>query len=197
MITGKKIGITGHCSGIGKAVYDSLAENNQVVGFSRNNDYDLTNKEKYKQAMSVLNDCDIVINNAYDSTYRFLQTDILNDWLDKNIFDPSKCIVTLGSMSKYVNKGQLFNRYASSKVLIDDTLNRAKLSGHKCGLILVSPNWVDTALFDMFKKTNPSEVTNLTALSSQELAAQINVLLDLFYTQNINVYIYEIKKMKY
>lgn len=197
MITGKKIGITGHCSGIGAAVWNSLQADNQLIGFSRNNDYDLTDKNKYAEALEILKDCDIVINNAYDTHYRFLQTDILNDWLDKNIYDPEKCIVTLGSMSKYVNKSQLFNRYASSKVLIDDTLNRAKLSGHKCGLILVSPNWVDTALFQTYKNANPSEVVNLVALTSEEVADQIYMLLDFFYNKNINIYIHEIKKMRY
>jgi short-subunit dehydrogenase len=197
MIINKRIAITGHNTGIGKAMYDLLSKDNTVIGFSRHNGYDLSNKEKYQEAISIIKDCDITINNAYSYDYRFLQTDILNDFLDQNTYDDSKLILTLGSMSKYIVRPvTAYNRYASSKVLIDDTVNRAKLSGHTCGLIVVSPNWVDTNMFDLFKQRNPQEAVSVNPLSPEELAEQMVMLIEMFYDKNINIYSYEAKRMK-
>jgi NADP-dependent 3-hydroxy acid dehydrogenase YdfG len=196
MIKDKKIGITGHSSGIGQAIYDYFSPFNEVLGFSRSNGYDLTDPVKYKEVVSILENCDIVINNAYNTNCRFLQTDILNHFIDKNLYDSSKCIVTIGSMSKYVNRNINFNRYASSKVLIEDTLNRIKSSsGHKCGLILISPNWVLTQMADAYKKTNQEDFSKIQGLTTEEIAEQTAWLIDLFYYKNINIYVHEIKKL--
>lgn len=197
MISNKRVGITGHCTGIGKAMHDYLSRSNEVVGFARSNGCDLTDPVKYKEAIAQLKDCDIVINNAYAHNNRYLQTEILNDFLDQNMYDETKLILTLGSMSKYVNRPIVaFNKYASSKVLIDDSVNRAKVSGHRCGLIVVSPNWVDTNMFALFKDKNPTETVTVSPLSPEELAEQMCMLIDLFYEKHINVYSYEVKRMK-
>ena len=196
MIKDKKIGITGHSSGIGQAIWDYLSPHNEMLGFSRSNGYDLTDSIKYKEAVDMLETCDIVINNAYNINYRFLQTDILNHFIDKNLYDSSKCIVTIGSMSKYVNRNINFNRYASSKVLIEDTLDRIKSSsGHKCGLILISPNWVLTQMAESYKKTNPEDFSKIQGLDPEEIAEQTAWIIDLFYSKNINIYVHEIKKL--
>jgi len=196
MIINKRIAITGHCSGIGKAVYDLLVANNEVLGFSRTNDFDLSNKEKYKQFIETMKTCDIVFNNAYSPEYRFLQTDIINEFVDHALHDESKLIVTMGSMSKYVSKPiPAYTRYASSKILIDDTVNRLKDSGHKCGLIVVSPGWVKTPMYDSFKDKNPNQVSP-NPLSAEEMAEQIVMLMEMFYEKNINVYSYEVRRMR-
>lgn len=197
MLENKKIAITGHMTGIGAAAYSVLGKNNQVTGFARSNGNDLTDKKIYKNFLEQLPDFDIVINNAYSYDYRYLQTDILNDFLDVNIHDNNKAIVTMGSMSKYISNPVMnYNRYASSKVLIDNTVDRAKSSGHQCGLMVVSPNWVATPMLDRYKEKHPQQFTSITALSSTEVANQIELLLDMFYNNGVNVYSFEMKRMR-
>jgi len=72
MISNKKIGITGHSSGIGRALNTALQDSNEIFGFSYNTGHDLTIKENYNYAVSVLKTCDIVINNAYSGVYMYL-----------------------------------------------------------------------------------------------------------------------------
>lgn len=195
MISGKRIAITGHCSGIGKAVADILSVKNEVIGFSRTNDFDLSDKQKYNKFIEIVKTCDIVFNNAYSPENRFLQTEVINDFIDHAFMDSSKLIVTMGSMSKYVSKPiPTYTRYASSKILIDDTINRLKDSGHKCGLVVVSPGWVKTPMYDSFKEKNPSQVS-ANPLSSEEMAEQIVILINMFYENHINVYSYELRRM--
>lgn len=197
MLQNKKIAITGHMTGIGAALYSVLGKNNQVTGFARSNDKDLTDKDIYKDFVNQLPEFDIVINNAYSYDYRYLQTDILNDFLDANIHDGSRAIVTMGSMSKYVNSQVMnYSRYASSKVLIDNTVDRAKTSGHQCGLMVVSPNWVATPMLDRYKEKHPQHFASITALSAIEVADQIELLLDMFYNKGVNVYSFEMKRMR-
>ena len=57
-----KIAITGHTNGIGKACYDLLSQEHQVIGFSRSSDYDINDPESI---FSSAKDSDVFINNAY------------------------------------------------------------------------------------------------------------------------------------
>lgn len=88
-----KIAITGHTTGLGKNIYDSLKINYNVVGMSRSNGYNVTNTH---QIIDNILDCDIFINNTY---YKQSQTHLLeslfNVWkdLDKTIINlNSSCV---------------------------------------------------------------------------------------------------------
>lgn len=198
MIENKIIGITGHTTGIGAALTSLLNINNKIYGFSRSNGFDLTEKTTLKQVCQELDDCDIVINNAYSYDYKYLQTDILNDFIDKHIDCQQKLIVNIGSMAQYSSctPQTRVNRYANSKVLLSDTIDRLKTSGHKCGVMLINPNWVDTPMLDNWKTRNPSRAQNILAMSPISLAEQIVHLINLYYQHNINVYCYEVKLMR-
>ena len=59
-----KIAITGHTSGIGKALYDIYSEENEVLGFSRSNAYDIKYDISIEKIVQGSLDCDVFINNA-------------------------------------------------------------------------------------------------------------------------------------
>ena len=67
-----KVAITGHSSGIGKAVYDRVYP--CVIGFSRSNGYDITDAASRKRMIQESITCDIFINNAHNG---FSQIDML------------------------------------------------------------------------------------------------------------------------
>jgi len=197
MISNKKIGITGHSRGIGKALYDALEKNNDVCGFSKTTGCNLLIKEQYDSAIEILKTCDIIINNAYNGDHRYLQTDLFYDFIDNSINDENKLIINIGSMSKYIVKPiQKYNRYASSKVLLDDAIDRVKILGHKCGIINVAPNWVRTQIYEHFKEKVYTGQPMGPVMEPNELAEQIINLIDLYYNKGINVYYYETKKIR-
>lgn len=195
MITNKKIAITGESSGIGKACYDFFNNDNIVHGFSIDGTgHDLTKKEDYDYAIEFIKTCDIFINNAYTKDYRMLQVDMLNDLFDVWQHDQSKSIVTVGSQAQYIQKtDRIYNRYSTSKLIIEDTVDKLKILHHKCGIITVSPFWVNTPMYHKFLHDNPNYVAK-SLLEPFEVAKHIGYLLELFYFQNINVYCSEIRK---
>ena len=70
-----KIALTGHTSGIGKALYDILSQEHEVVCFSRSNGYDIKYDITIEKIVQGSLDCDVFINNAY---YSLAQVYILN-----------------------------------------------------------------------------------------------------------------------
>ena len=102
-----KIAITGHTAGIGLATLSLLkSQGHDVVGFSRHNGWDFTNKETRKGFIEELDEgnFDCFINNAYPYKHYqnmegFLQVELLNQaWLlwEKN---ETKKIIIVGSNS--------------------------------------------------------------------------------------------------
>jgi NAD(P)-dependent dehydrogenase (short-subunit alcohol dehydrogenase family) len=192
----KKVIVTGHGTGIGKAIFDLLSNDNNVVGYCLSNGLDLTIPTVYDQFLAEMSSADIVINNAFSSNDKYLQTKVLNDFMDMHSQSSSKAILSLGSMSMYQTRSStLFNRYASAKALLNDTLNRIISSPHKCGVMTVSPNWVRTPMYESYKQSNPTEVS-LCPLEPEEIAKQVHRLLKLFFIEGINVYRCEIKRMQ-
>ena len=81
-----KIGITGHTSGIGKAIFEMYPD---IIGWSRTNGYDINEPDK------IIKECknlDVVINNAHDG---FAQISFL--YKLSNNFDGK--IINIGSVS--------------------------------------------------------------------------------------------------
>lgn len=86
-----KYAITGHTSGIGKAVFESC---NNVIGFSRSQGYDILSPQDRKRIISQSQDCDVFINNAHNGfgqTYMLL--DLFHSWKNTD-----KTIVNVGSV---------------------------------------------------------------------------------------------------
>ena len=145
-----KIAITGHCDGIGKAIYDKLADKgHELIGFDiADESGDILNGRE--EILEKSKDCDVFINNAFHMTGA--QTDMFNDiyelWKNER-----KQIINICSASKHYpsifNSGLHFNYIAKKKVLwknivskFKDTLNKeVQLRIHT-----VSPGLVATAM---------------------------------------------------
>ena len=87
-----KISITGHSKGIGKACFDLLSKEHNVVGFSRSNGFNI---KEPKKIITASIGCDVFINNAYDNFY---QVDLIYDLWDLWKSSDTQ-IVCLGSVS--------------------------------------------------------------------------------------------------
>ena len=80
-----KIGITGHTSGLGKSLFDSLSANNQVEGFSRSNGFDIKNPFQRASIIEAVKEFDVFINLVHNYYH---QSDMLfelhKSWQGKN-----------------------------------------------------------------------------------------------------------------
>jgi|688.fasta_scaffold104633_3 NAD(P)-dependent dehydrogenase (short-subunit alcohol dehydrogenase family) len=138
-----KIGITGHSRGLGLALANKLSANNQIIGFSRSNGYNIAHvHEIIKDAL----DCDMFINNAYNNYY---QSDLLlylfRLWQD----NPNKSIVNIGStVTTYprieTEIDHLPWAYRDHKIALERLFRHLVKQTHKCHMLLVAPGAIDT-----------------------------------------------------
>ena len=62
-----KVVVTGHTSGIGKAIFDFFKDQgHDCVGFSRRTGHDISKEEDRLAIAEQSKDCDIFVNNAYN-----------------------------------------------------------------------------------------------------------------------------------
>ena len=142
-----KIAITGHTSGIGKYLFDELSKDNEVIGYSRTNMFDISDMDmRMKLFMDVMEqNPDVFINNAYSSANVHAQTEVFkgiyNAWERKS----DKTIINVGT--KGVLDTESERPYITSKTILRD-LHLEKLTkvGRKCRLIHVSPSYTDTPM---------------------------------------------------
>lgn len=89
----KKIIITGHTSGIGKAIYDKFTEIScrEIVGMSRSNGYDID--KDFDKIVAEAKGCELFINNAYRDGQQLKLLEALKDDVDM--------MVVMGSVSRF------------------------------------------------------------------------------------------------
>ena len=87
-----KYAITGHTSGIGKAISESVVN---FIGFSKSTGYDINNRTDRERIINncATNEVDVFINNAHDE---FGQTYMLLDFFHA-FKDTNKTIINVGS----------------------------------------------------------------------------------------------------
>ena len=86
-----EIVITGHTSGIGKALYDHFINNgDNVIGLSRTNGYDI--EHDFDNVVTSIAGCNLFINNAYRDQQQLKLFNALKGKVDK--------IVCMGSISR-------------------------------------------------------------------------------------------------
>lgn len=85
-----KIVITGHTSGLGKYIFDHFNKdlNNQVIGLSRSNGYDLNTS--IDEIVNISDGCDVFINNAYANLKQHELVKRLNNRVSKIIVSGSQ-----------------------------------------------------------------------------------------------------------
>ena len=93
LIVDKKIIITGHTSGVGKAIYDKFKEIScrEIVGMSRSNGYDID--KDFDRIVEEATGCELFINNAYRDSQQLKLVEALKDKVDM--------MVVMGSVSRF------------------------------------------------------------------------------------------------
>lgn len=166
-----KIAITGHTKGIGKACYDVLSQNHDVIGFSRSNGFDIAEPKKIFSASI---GCDVFINNAYiintDDQFNLFKM-FFKEWKD----NPDKFIVNIGSKSKYYpynpNHPALTKNFRSSKQynhfktkFAEKIYNKQLFTTKKCRITNINPGYTNTdltaRLVNEVNMLSPEEVAN-------------------------------------
>lgn len=142
----KKVAITGHTRGIGKALYDYfLSTGHEVIGFSKSTGFDISNNEVVNAIIEQTIDCDLFINNAY---HRMQQTNIAKLW-QKTHWNSKHFIVNMSSvagdplMNTPVTMPWI-TQYGEEKSSLNETSYNINYSESKCNSIVIMPGMVNT-----------------------------------------------------
>jgi NAD(P)-dependent dehydrogenase (short-subunit alcohol dehydrogenase family) len=153
-----KIAITGHSSGIGKAIHDGFVkQGHEIIGYDLLTKHNVSTEHNVRMLAQDAVDCDMIVINAYRG---FSQTTLLYEMfaLWKN---QSKTIVVIGSRVDN-SFGQYPHEYAVHKATLDLAIKQLRdtpASGPK--IINLKPGWVDTPLVKhvpVAPKMDPSDV---------------------------------------
>jgi NAD(P)-dependent dehydrogenase (short-subunit alcohol dehydrogenase family) len=115
----RKIVITGHTSGIGKAIYDYFSKdpNNAVFGFSKSTGHNIKDPAKRQEIIEFSRDADIFVNNAFsytnpDDSQLILLRNMFNTWAGKH-----KIIINISSIAP---ASEIQTMYSVLKNALDD-----------------------------------------------------------------------------
>lgn len=142
ILSAKKVAITGHTNGIGKALYDVYTRNGWVVvGLSRSNGYDI----KLDKINDAISDCDVLVNNAWDG---FGQVDLLIKTFYKWIDCPDKTIINISTaLQMYpisVNQTEGDLLYHVTKQSLEESITQLRSLSRGPRLVTVRPGAVAT-----------------------------------------------------
>lgn len=152
-----KVVITGHVSGIGKALSEAFV-NYKCVGFDIIQGKDVSKQSTVEEILLECSDADIFINNALSNQIDLLEK-VHTLWLGQN-----KTIINISSAMTYFCDvvDASFSSYFEHKKLLNQTCK--KLQTIKLPHVMnVRPAWVDTNLtasFDEYK-INPKDLAQL------------------------------------
>lgn len=138
-----RIAITGHTSGIGKALFDYFKDQGcDVVGFSRSNGY--TFPEDEAKALKEIIECDVFINNGLPvKTQCNLLSGVFKVWQFQK-----KTIVNMGSYTTAHDRQKPHPRfsddYNNDKKELDKICKELRTQPKKCKIILLRPSYVKT-----------------------------------------------------
>lgn len=177
-----KIAITGHSSGIGKGLYDFFSKDHEVIGFSKDNGYDI---EKFSDILDQSINCDIFINNAY-SYYK--QSEIIKAWAEQHkeqkhliISTSSIAAEPLAEIEKYYPH---LADYAKEKYAINRTSWEINHLGYQCKSSAIMPGVVNTNFY------NPYDTQDVNAIALYNKVIETNSIIhveDLVKTINFIV----------
>lgn len=161
--------ITGHTSGLGKALYDHFENKGwEVIGYSRSNGYPLP--ESLDTIVNNTHDVDLFINNSYALGNQALLT--------KLIARRAKKIVVCNTISK---------DYPFDEILANDYVAKKKELAETCNLINVS---TDNTLAEVLMLTlafmeghtgdinNPKEITSDHVIMFNDVISAIDYWLE-------------------
>ena len=146
-----KIGITGHTESLGKFLFEEFSKSNNVVGFSRNNNYDL---KDYLKIVEDVNDCDVFINNVYHETN---QEKLFESLFTKWVNEPKTIINILTSA---VFNGGSLDRYRNSKIKLQQKAIKLINDNYykKVRVVNIYPNTLENNTKYNFEKVKFKEI---------------------------------------
>ena len=133
----RKIIITGHTSGIGKAIYDKFTETScrEIVGMSRSNGYDI--EKDFDKIIKEAAGAEIFINNAYRDGQQLKLFNALKDKVDM--------MVVMGSVSRHY-----------PELIPTDYVKDKQALAEACRLESINPNGIPILHLDLsfIERTN-------------------------------------------
>lgn len=133
-----KISITGHTSGLGKALFNHWSNaGHNLTGFSLSNGFNIdTDIEKIANV-----EFDIFINNAYS---KYQQVELLYMLYEKN--KDRKCtIINIGSASSDGNVDRI-KPYAIEKLALEKACLQLQFNTSICKILLIKPGRMQTLM---------------------------------------------------
>tara|TARA_B110000503_G_scaffold95034_1_gene143088 strand:+ start:6489 stop:7094 length:606 start_codon:yes stop_codon:yes gene_type:complete len=126
----KKIIITGHTSGIGKAIYDKFTEVScrEIIGMSRSNGYDI--EKDFDKVVEEATGAEIFINNAYRDSQQLELFNALKDKVDM--------MVVMGSVSRHY-----------PELIPTDYVHDKQALAEACRLESINPNGIPILHLDL------------------------------------------------
>jgi len=126
----KKIVITGHTRGIGKAIYDKFTEVSchEIVGLSRSNGYDID--ADFDKVVAEATGAEIFINNAYRDQQQLKLFHALKDKVDM--------MVVMGSVSRHY-----------PELIPTDYVHDKQALAEACRLESINPNGIPILHLDL------------------------------------------------
>ena len=176
----KKIAITGHTKGIGNGLHTYFSSQPvEVIGFSRTNNYDISNIDIVDKIIDETMDCEIFINNAY---YENHQSIIASKWFEKHK-NHNHLLVNISSIApianQYIDKKFVHIKYGEFKSDLDKVSWDINFSNCTARCIIINPALVETNMahpgyIEKFKK-------NETVISVKEISNLIVDLINLYF----------------
>jgi hypothetical protein len=126
----KKIIITGHTYGIGKAIYDKFTEVSchEIIGMSRSNGYDID--KDFDKIVAEAEGCELFINNAYRDQQQTKLVNALKDKVDM--------MVVMGSVSRFY-----------PELIPTDYVHDKQALAEACRLVSLNPNGIPLLHLDL------------------------------------------------
>jgi hypothetical protein len=126
----KKIIITGHTHGIGKAIYDKFTEVSchEIIGMSRSNGYDID--KDFDKIVAEAEGCKLFINNAYRDQQQTKLVNALKDKVDM--------MVVMGSVSRFY-----------PELIPTDYVHDKQALAEACRLVSLNPNGIPLLHLDL------------------------------------------------
>lgn len=158
-----KVAITGHTSGIGKALFDKLDD---AIGFSLTSGYNITHPVERTNIVNQIQDCDVFVNNAFDN---YGQCNMLFDvW--KSWMHTDKLIINIGSdVTKYSmspNRLEILDYY-NYKIALKDLHERLQNLNTSVNIKYISFGYVAT------EKTKEMGIPDRMCISLENAVQQI------------------------
>lgn len=177
-----KIAITGHSSGIGKGLYDFYSKDYEVIGFSKDNGYDI---ENFSDILEQSINCNLFINNAY-SYYK--QSEIIKAWAEQHKEQKHLIISTSSIAAEPLAEIETYYPhlidYAKEKYAINCTSWEVNHLGYQCKSSVIMPGVVNTNFY------NPYDTQEVSAIELYNKVIETNSIIhveDLVKTINFIV----------